>query len=111
MIYRHSFQLCFRIWHQERPRKWGTHQLLVYTDDVNLRARNINTTEARIDGRKEAAFKANEKKTKVMSRNQTVGRNHNFMIANKSLENMAKLNHFGRQKEIKIFIHEEIKAF
>jgi len=46
-----------------------------------------------------------------MSRNQTVGRNHNFMIANKSLENMAKLNHFGRQKEIKIFIHEEIKAF
>jgi hypothetical protein len=33
------------------------------------------------------------------------------MIANKSLENMAKLNHFGRQKEIKIFIHEEIKAF
>jgi hypothetical protein len=43
-----AFQFCFRISHQERPRKSrrfrmnGTHQLLVDADDVNLFEESIN---------------------------------------------------------------------
>jgi hypothetical protein len=45
----HLFQLYFKICHEEGPRKqeeldWnGTHQLLVYTDDVNLLGKNLKT--------------------------------------------------------------------
>jgi hypothetical protein len=46
-LYDH-FQLCFRICNQEGPRKSGrleligTHQLLVYADDVNVLGKNTN---------------------------------------------------------------------
>jgi hypothetical protein len=45
------FQLCFRKFHWEGPRKQvglklnGTHQLLVYTDDVNLLGDNRYSKE------------------------------------------------------------------
>jgi hypothetical protein len=48
----------------------ATHQLLVYTDDVNLLGDKINTmkknTEAVIDASKEVGLELNRQKTKYM---------------------------------------------
>jgi hypothetical protein len=57
----------------------GTHQLLVYADDVNLLAENINiikkNTETLLDGTKEVGLEVNAEKTKcmLMSYHQTTG--------------------------------------
>jgi hypothetical protein len=58
----------------------GRHQLLVYTADVNLLAKNINiiqkNTEALLDARKEVGLEVNIEKTKYtfMSHYQTIGK-------------------------------------
>jgi hypothetical protein len=50
----------------------GTHQLLVYTDDVNLLGENINFTkknaEALLDASKEIGLEVNSEKTKYISK-------------------------------------------
>jgi hypothetical protein len=57
----------------------GTHQLLVYADDVNLLGDHIDTTkrntEALIDATKEVGLEVNTEKTKYMllSRRQNAG--------------------------------------
>jgi hypothetical protein len=58
----------------------GTHQLLSYTDDVNLLEEN---TESLIDASKEVGLEINVEKTKYMllSRHQDVGRNRDIKIA------------------------------
>jgi hypothetical protein len=62
----------------------GTHQLLVYGDDVNLLGDNIDTikknTETLIDVSKKVGQEVNTEKTKymLMSRHQNAGQNHNI---------------------------------
>jgi hypothetical protein len=57
----------------------GTHQLLVYADDVNLLGDNIDTikknTQTLIDASKEVGLEVNTEKTKYMllSRHETAG--------------------------------------
>jgi hypothetical protein len=59
--------------------KYGTHQLLVYADDVNLLGENITqrkkNAEALLDASKEIGLEVNSEKTKYMfmSRHQTAG--------------------------------------
>jgi hypothetical protein len=66
----------------------GTHQLLVYADNVNVLGDNIKTiknTEALIDASKEISQGVNKEETKYMSmsRNQIARRSHNIKMANR----------------------------
>jgi hypothetical protein len=62
----------------------GTHQLLVYADDVNLLGDNINTItknkETLIDTSKKVGLEVNTQKTKYMllSHHQKAGQNHDI---------------------------------
>jgi len=68
----------------------GTHQLLVYADDVNMLRGNVHTikenAEALVVTSKETGLEVNADKTKymVMSRDQNAGRIHNIKIDNSS---------------------------
>jgi hypothetical protein len=74
----------------------GTHQLLVYADDVNILGRNVHTIkgnrEALVVASKENGLQVNADKTKymVMSREQNVGRNHNIKTDNCSFERVEE---------------------
>jgi len=64
----------------------GTHQVMVYADDVNILGGSVQTvkknTEASIFTSKEVDLKVNADKTKcmVMTRDQNVGRGQNIKI-------------------------------
>ena len=72
----------------------GTHQLLVYVDDVNTRilGASVHTTkkntEALVVGSEEIGLEVNAEKTKymAMSRDQKAGRSHNIKTDNSSFE-------------------------
>ena len=69
----------------------GTHQLLVYTDDVNILGGSVHTikenAEALIMPSKETGLEVNVDKTRYMvtSRDQIAGRNQNMRIDNRSI--------------------------
>jgi hypothetical protein len=95
----------------------GTHQLLVYAEDVNLLENNIDTTkkntEALIDTSKEVALEVNTEKTtytsKLISQHQNAGRTHDTKTANRSLENVAKFKYTGTVTN-QILIQDKIKS-
>jgi hypothetical protein len=74
----------------------GTHQLLVYADDVNLLGDNIDTIkknmETLIYASKEFGLEVNTEKTKYMllSHHQNAGQSYDINIANRCFENVAK---------------------
>jgi hypothetical protein len=73
---------------QVRPKLNGTHQLLVYADDMNLLGDNMDTinknTETFIDDSKEVCLEVNVEKTKYMlvSPIQNASQNRDVKIAN-----------------------------
>jgi hypothetical protein len=82
--------------------KWqlnGTHQLLVYVDDVNILGRIVYTmrknAETLVVASKEAGLEVNADKHVVMSRDQNAGRSHNTMIDNSSLESVEQFRYLG----------------
>jgi hypothetical protein len=93
----------------------GTHQLLVYADDVSILRDNIDTikrnTETLIDAGKEVGLEANAEKTPyiLLSRHQNAGQNHDIKIANRSFENVAQLKYLGTTVTNQKWIEEEIK--
>jgi hypothetical protein len=93
----------------------GTHQLLLYADDVNLLVDNINTvkknTETLIDASKEVGLEVNAEKTKCMllSHHQDAGQNHDIKIASRSSDNVAQPKYFGSTGTNQNLIQEEVK--
>jgi hypothetical protein len=81
----------------------GTHQLLAYTDDVNLLGDNIDTIkknmETLTDASTEVGLEINIEKTKyvLLSRHQNVGQNGDIKIANRCLKMCHSSNICGRQ--------------
>ena len=68
----------------------GTHELIVYADDVNILGGRVHTVkvkaEALIVASKENVLEVNADKTKymVMSRDQNAGQSHNTKMGNNS---------------------------
>jgi late competence protein required for DNA uptake (superfamily II DNA/RNA helicase) len=79
---------------------YGTHQLLIYADDVNLLGDNIDAIkknmETLFDGSKEVGLEVNTEKTKYMllSRHQNAGQSYYIKIPNRCFENVPKFR-FG----------------
>jgi hypothetical protein len=92
----------------------GTHQLLIYADEVNLLGDNRyckENTKTLIDASKEVALKVNVKKIKhmLMSHHQNAGQNHDIKVANRSFENVAQFKYLELTVMDLNLIQEEIK--
>jgi hypothetical protein len=116
MLYHHCFSalLYNTIWKVQEQQVGlklnGTHQLLVYADDVNLLGENRyhkRSAETLTDTSKEAGLEVNREKTKCMllSCHQNAGQNHGIKIPKRSFENVAQFKYLGmtvtNQEEIK----------
>jgi hypothetical protein len=83
---------------QEGLKLNGTHQLLVYADDLNILGGSVHAikknTEALVVASKELGLEVNAEKTKYMVtfRDQNAGQNHNIKIDNKSFERVEEFN-------------------
>jgi len=75
----------------------GTHQLLVYADDINILGGSIHTlkenAEALVAAAREIGLEISADKTKymVMSQDQNAGQNHSVRIDNKYLREGGKV--------------------
>jgi hypothetical protein len=80
----------------------GTHQLLVYADDVNFLGSSINTIKENIETLLEATtdfgleMNAEETKYMIMSHHPNSGWNQNIRAANKSFEMWKNSNTWGQ---------------
>jgi len=66
---------------QRGPKFNGTHQLLVYADDVTILDKNINPIKRNREALLEADLELNTEKTVVVSRHQNTEQNQNLPIA------------------------------
>ena len=94
----------------------GSHQSLVYADDVNILGGSVHTikkiTEALVVGSKEIGLEKNADKTKymVMSRDQDAGRNHSIEIDNSCFERVEEFKYLGTILTNQNSIQEEITS-
>ena len=77
----------------------GTHERLVYADDVNVLGGSVRTvkenTEAFLVASKETGLKVSADKSKymIMSRNQNVGQSHTTKTGNRSFESVEEFKY------------------
>ena len=94
----------------------GTHQFLVYADDVNILGGSIHTVkenaEALVVATKETGLEANVDKTKyvVMPREQTAGLSHTMKVDNSSTERVEEFKYLGTTLTNQNSIQKEIKS-
>ena len=94
----------------------GTHQLLVYADEVNILGGSIETlkksTEALVVTNKESGLEVNSDKSKyvVMSGDQNAGQSHNITIDNSSFERVEHFGYLGTNLTNQNSIRKEISA-
>jgi len=94
----------------------GTHQLLVYADDVNILGGSVHTiqknAEALVVASKEIGLEVNADKTKcmIMSRDMNAGRSHSIKIDSSSFERLEEFKYLGTILTNHNSIQEEIKS-
>ena len=94
----------------------GTHQLLVYTDGVNIMEGSIYTVKenagALVVASKETGLEVNADKTKymVMSRDQNAGRSHNMKTENSSFDRLEEFKYLVTTVTHQNSSQEEIKS-
>jgi sorting nexin-29 len=94
----------------------GTHQLLVYADDVNLLGDSVKTikenSETLLEASRDTGLEINAEKTKymIMSRYPNSGQNQNIRIANELFEKVAKFKYLGMTLTNQNDFHDVIKS-
>jgi len=94
----------------------GTHQLLVYADDVNILGGSVHTikknAEALVVASKETGLEVNADKMKymVMSRDQNAGQSHSIKTDNSSFQCVEEFKYLGTTSTYQNSIQKEIKS-
>jgi len=94
----------------------GTHQLLVYADDVNILGGSVHTikenAEALVVASKEIGLEvcANKTKYMVMSRDQDAERSHSIKTDKSSFERVEQFRYLGTILTNQNSIQEETKS-
>ena len=94
----------------------GTHQLLVYADDVNLLGGSAHTVkenaEALLVATNEIGLEVNADKTKymVMSRDRNAGQGHSVKTDNNSIESVEEFKYLGTSLTDQILFRKKLRA-
>jgi len=94
----------------------GTHQLIVYADDVNILGGSVHTIKENaqdlVVANKEIGLEVNADRTKymVMSRDQNAGRSHSMKIDNSYFERMEDFKYLETTLTNQNSIRVEIKS-